>query len=154
MQIYKIEDVARECGITKRSIRYYEEIGLIPPPERSAGGYRLYSDRHIERIKQVINARDVLGMSLQELQEYLSIIEAIRQQRQGIRDAADQESKREKLEELEPMALKMLGVIDRRLEKLKGLRTETEQLLDRIRNAKTDIAQRTPTAGSESHHHE
>ncbi|WP_276354443.1 MerR family transcriptional regulator [Cohnella caldifontis] len=138
MQIYKIEDVAKECGLTKRAIRYYEEIGLLPPPERSAGGYRLYSDKHIERLKQIINARDVLGVSLQELQEYLSIIEAIRQQRQGIHDAVDKETKREKLEELEDMTGKMLGVIDQRLEKLNGLRTDVVQLLGRIRTAKTD----------------
>ena len=35
---YKIDDVAKESGLTKRTIRYYEEIGLLPPPERSTAG--------------------------------------------------------------------------------------------------------------------
>jgi DNA-binding transcriptional MerR regulator len=42
----KIDDDAKRTGLTKRTIRYYEEIGLITPPERSSGGVRLYSEAH------------------------------------------------------------------------------------------------------------
>jgi DNA-binding transcriptional MerR regulator len=121
--------------LTKRAIRYYEEIGVLPPPERSAGGYRLYSDKHIERLKQIINARDVLGVSLQELQEYLSIIEAIRLQRQGIREVEDEEMRREKLAAMEQSVAKLMDVIDRKLEKLTALRKEVKELQDRVREA-------------------
>ncbi|SPU05059.1 MerR family transcriptional regulator [Bacillus tequilensis] len=42
----KIDEVAKRSGLTKRTIRFYEEIGLIPAPKRTDGGVRLYSERY------------------------------------------------------------------------------------------------------------
>ncbi|WP_179090334.1 MerR family transcriptional regulator [Paenibacillus sp. FSL H8-0548] len=47
MELLKIEEVAKRTGLTKRAIRYYEDIGLISAPERSQGGMRLYSEEDI-----------------------------------------------------------------------------------------------------------
>ncbi len=65
MERFKIDDVAKATGLTKRTIRYYEEIGLIKPPARSEGGTRLYTAEDIERLKNIVAAREVLGFSLQ-----------------------------------------------------------------------------------------
>ncbi|WP_047150980.1 MerR family transcriptional regulator [Aneurinibacillus tyrosinisolvens] len=136
MKIYKIEDVAKQCGLTKRTIRYYEEIGLLFPPERSEGGFRLYSDQHVERLKKIINARDVLGFSLPELQEFLSISEEINNQRLEIRQIEDIELKLEKITEMEQTVGKQLRIIDQKLEKLTLIQTEFHQLYERILEAK------------------
>jgi MerR family transcriptional regulator, repressor of the yfmOP operon len=136
MKIYKIEDVAKQCGLTKRTIRYYEEIGLLFPPERSEGGFRLYSDQHVERLKKIINARDVLGFSLPELQEFLSISEEISNQRLEIRQIEDIELKLEKITEMEQTVGKQLRIIDQKLEKLTLIQTEFRQLYERILEAK------------------
>ncbi len=50
--MYKIDEVTKQVGLTKRTLRYYEEIGLIHPPERSEGNIRLYTDEDIARIKK------------------------------------------------------------------------------------------------------
>nr|WP_123041494.1 MerR family transcriptional regulator [Cohnella candidum]AYQ73412.1 MerR family transcriptional regulator [Cohnella candidum] len=139
MATYKIEEVAKMCGLTKRTIRYYEEIGLLFPPERSEGGYRLYSEKHVERLKQILNARDVLGSSLQELQEYIAVIEEFQQLRQGIHEIREEKAKLEKLEGLERTIGLQLTMIDQKLEKLTGFRAEVMELNDRVQEAKRKI---------------
>ncbi|MCM3627871.1 MerR family transcriptional regulator [Paenibacillus glycanilyticus] len=133
---YKIEDVAKMVGLTKRTLRYYEELGLLIPPERSEGGFRLYTDDHVERLKKLINARDVLGFSLQELQQYVAMSEEFINQRDEIRQTEDVELRLRKIDELEQTVDKQLEMIDLKLEKMKNMRSEIHQLKDRINEAK------------------
>jgi DNA-binding transcriptional MerR regulator len=139
MNTYKIEEVAEKCGLTKRTIRYYEEIGLLFPPDRSSGGFRLYSDQHVERLKQITSARDVLGISLQELQEFVTINEQFNNQRQDIRQTQDREHKLTKLIEIEQTLGKQLRIIDQKLEKLAEFRKEFISLYDRVSQAKKSL---------------
>ncbi|TJY39602.1 MerR family transcriptional regulator [Cohnella pontilimi] len=139
MNRYKIEDVAKECGLTKRTIRYYEEIGLLFPPERSEGGFRIYTDKHIERLKQIINARDVLGISLQELQEFISISEQFNNQRQEVRQIQDKELKLEKVAGLKQTLSQQLRLIDQKMDKLTAIRAQCSELYDRVLAAEDRI---------------
>ena len=50
---YRIEEVAARTGFTKRTLRYYEEIGLITPAGRSEGNYRLYSEADVARLQRI-----------------------------------------------------------------------------------------------------
>lgn len=133
--LYKIDDVAKECGLTKRSIRYYEEIGLISPPERSEGGFRLYTDKHIERLKQIMNVRDVLGFSLQEVQEYISISEIFGERLQQYRETLDEDQKREKLIEIEGTLSQQLQMIDQKLKKMNEIRNDMNEKYQRVLKA-------------------
>ncbi len=128
MSIYKIEEVAKECGLTKRTIRYYEEIGLLFPPERSEGGFRLYTDRHIEQLKKIISARDVLGFSLPELLEFIQMSDSINNQRVEAKQTDDIPLKLEKIAEMEQTLEKQLHMIDQKLEKLNMFRAELTDL--------------------------
>ena len=59
----RIEQVSARTGLTKRTLRYYEEIGLLAPPTRTEGGYRLYSQddiQHLERIKRLKDVCDLV----------------------------------------------------------------------------------------------
>jgi len=60
-----IGDIAKRLGITQRSIRYYEELGLIHPA-RTGGRFRIYAEAEVERLKTVLLLKD-LGMSLDEI---------------------------------------------------------------------------------------
>ncbi|MET3193145.1 MerR family transcriptional regulator [Gottfriedia sp. OAE603] len=135
---YKIDDVAKECGLTKRAIRYYEEIGLIPPPDRSEGGFRLYTDQHIERLKQIMNVRDVLGFSLQEVQEYISISDAFEERRleyRAAKETLDDEKIKEKLVEIKPILSKQLNMIDEKLKKMNDIRNNMDDMYQRVLKA-------------------
>ncbi|MEM9494799.1 MAG: MerR family transcriptional regulator [Pseudomonadota bacterium] len=63
---YKISDVARMTGVSVRTLRYYDEIGLLTPAGRSSAGYRLYDDDDLLRMQQILIGRS-LGLSLEEI---------------------------------------------------------------------------------------
>jgi MerR family copper efflux transcriptional regulator len=63
---HRIADVARRSGFTPATLRYYEEIGLLPAPDRSSGGYRIYDDRTLERLAFIARAKQ-LGCTLEEI---------------------------------------------------------------------------------------
>ena len=50
--MYLIDDVTKMTGLTKRALRYYEEIGLILPPQRTKGNARIYSEEEVKRTKK------------------------------------------------------------------------------------------------------
>lgn len=69
---YKIEDVSIKTGLTKRAIRYYEDLNLITP-KRTESGYRLYTDKDIEKIQKIISLKESLGFSLAEIKNALDL---------------------------------------------------------------------------------
>ena len=68
----QINELERFTGVPAKTIRYYEEIALLPPPNRKPNGYREYSDIDIERLKLVSGARR-LDFSLAEIKEILDL---------------------------------------------------------------------------------
>jgi DNA-binding transcriptional MerR regulator len=69
--LLRIQAVAEDVGLTPRSIRYYEEIGLLKPAARSEGAYRLYDGDDIERLRFIKGLRDDAGFSLAEIGQLL-----------------------------------------------------------------------------------
>lgn len=65
---YRIAEAARLSGFPAASLRYYEQIGLMPPTSRSESGYRVYSDRDIDRLRFISRAKQ-LGCTLEEITE-------------------------------------------------------------------------------------
>jgi DNA-binding transcriptional MerR regulator len=66
---YRIGEIAEKLGLSPRSIRYYEEVGILRPT-RSDGGFRLYSERDINTIRMVLRFKD-LGLALDEIRALL-----------------------------------------------------------------------------------
>ncbi|WP_144475261.1 MerR family DNA-binding transcriptional regulator [Cytobacillus oceanisediminis] len=73
MLMYSISDLAEEFGVTTRTIRYYEELGLLNP-ERSEGGRRLYSSSDLARLKLVLRGKR-FGFSLEEIREMVLLFD-------------------------------------------------------------------------------
>ena len=69
--LLRIQAVADEVGLTPRSIRYYEEMGLVKPAARSDGAYRLYDADDVERLRFIKALRDETGFSLAEIGQLL-----------------------------------------------------------------------------------
>ena len=63
---YRIAEVSRLSGFTPTTLRYYENAGVLAPPERTPAGYRVYDERAIERLRLVARAKD-LGCTLEEI---------------------------------------------------------------------------------------
>ena len=68
----RIGELAAELGINPKTIRYYEDIGLLPPAQRAANGYRLYGDADRERLRFIGKAKAV-GLTLEEVGEILAL---------------------------------------------------------------------------------
>jgi MerR family transcriptional regulator, repressor of the yfmOP operon len=68
----RIGEVAKRVGTTPRTIRYYEEIGLLPAEgARESGRHRLYGERDVARLREALRLKELLGVSLDELKELL-----------------------------------------------------------------------------------
>jgi len=67
-----IRDVAASVGLTPQAIRFYEQLSLIEEPQRTSGGYRVYSAETVERIHFIKDAQK-LGLSLDEIREVLRL---------------------------------------------------------------------------------
>src|SRR5207344_865944 len=70
-RLLRINEVAAELGLTTRSIRYYEEVGLLEPAGRSDGDYRLYDPSDVERLRFIKGLRDDAGFSLAQIGQLL-----------------------------------------------------------------------------------
>lgn len=68
----RIGELAAELGLNPKTIRFYEEIGLLPPAKRSENGYRLYDDADRERLQFISKAKAV-GLSLEEISQILTV---------------------------------------------------------------------------------
>jgi DNA-binding transcriptional MerR regulator len=120
--VYRIGDLAEVIGVTVDTLRYYEREGLLPPIDRTAGGFREYSDDTAHRLQFIKQARE-LGLSLRE-----------------IRDLVDPENCRCSV--VRQHLVERLADVDRRMRDLasfrKTLKTaldRCEETLDRAKNA-------------------
>ncbi len=66
----QIGETAQKAGMTVRAVRYYEELGLLQPDGHSSGGFRLYGEKSLKRLR-VIDFLKSLGLSLAEIREIL-----------------------------------------------------------------------------------
>lgn len=131
----KIDDVAKETGLTKRSIRYYEEIGLMKSPERSEGGIRLYTEEDVEQLKNIILAKKVLGFSLQEIQEFLQIHDQVIKHRSNASSSMDDSLRQAELTHMAEAVNKQLELVDYKIAEMKKVREELASLSGRINKA-------------------
>jgi MerR family copper efflux transcriptional regulator len=76
LQQMQIGEVAAQTGLSLRTIRYYEEMGLVVPSARSTGGFRLYTDTDVARL-QVVKRMKPLDFSLGEMKDLMSTIDAL-----------------------------------------------------------------------------
>lgn len=66
--------LARQTSCNLETIRYYEKVGMMPEPPRTDAGYRVYDDRHVERLRFILRARE-LGFSLDDIRGLLALVD-------------------------------------------------------------------------------
>lgn len=126
---YRIGEIAQRLGMTERTIRYYEELGLLDSVKRVDGGRRVYTDDDVRRLK-FIQRLKVLGLSLQEMHELERLY-----RRHG--------SNRDVLPRLVELLDAHLATTQERLDELASLR-------DEIRSYREHVARRLLEEGSTS----
>jgi DNA-binding transcriptional MerR regulator len=130
----RIGDVARLVGTTPRTIRYYEEIGLLPEaPARPAGQHRTYTHAEVERLGEVMRLKHLLGVSLEELKTLLTAEEARAEVRAQLqRDDVDAARRTQLL-------LEALGHLDRQLDLVRHRAGELTKLEHELRETRKRV---------------
>jgi MerR family transcriptional regulator, repressor of the yfmOP operon len=118
----RIGEVAKRTGTTTRTVRYYEEIGLLPgSSERAGGQHRSFTEADVDRLEEILRLRDLLNLSLDELKDLVEAEDAravLRREWHATEDAA------ERLRILD----EALGHIARQLELVRSRKSELERL--------------------------
>ena len=127
---YRIEQVADRLQTTKRTLRYYEEIGLLPPAERTEGGYRLYSEEDIARLERIQRLKDLLGFSLAEIRELLQTDDERGLVRAAYHQETDPAVKIKHLEKAERLSRRQLAVVEHKIAGLEQMRQDILTRLD------------------------
>jgi DNA-binding transcriptional MerR regulator len=118
----RIGEVAELTGTTPRTIRYYEEIGLLgAASDRAQGKHRCYTAVDVTRINEIVRLRDLLGLSLEQLRQLLEAETARAELRREYHETDDPGRRHRILTEA-------LGHIDTQLELVRSRRTELQQL--------------------------
>ena len=68
---FRIGEAARRAGVTTRTLRYYQELGLLPPSGTTPGGNRLYTADDVDRLRRILELRDVMGFDLERIRLFL-----------------------------------------------------------------------------------
>jgi MerR family transcriptional regulator, repressor of the yfmOP operon len=127
---WRIEPVAARTGLSKRTLRYYEEIGLLAPPTRTEGGYRLYSEADIQHLQRIKRLRDLLGFSLKEIREIAQAQEQREQVKAAFAAETDPHTRIAWIERAEELTRSQLALVE---EKLAGLQEMHTNLLVQLR---------------------
>jgi DNA-binding transcriptional MerR regulator len=137
---YRIGEVAELVSTTPRTIRYYEELGLLPaPPSHAKGRHRTYGEGDVRRLQELIRLRDLLGVSLEELKSLVEAEEAravLRERWQHTAGAAD---RRAILEQALGHVTAQLALVRSRREALDRLESELDAKLERITALLTEL---------------
>jgi MerR family transcriptional regulator, repressor of the yfmOP operon len=123
----RIGEVAKLAGTTPRTIRYYEEIGLLPGADgREPGAHRTYAEADVERLTEVLRLKSLLGLSLDELKGLLEAEEARAALRREWQEGVEDPVRRRQILE------QSLGYITGQLELARRRREEIGKLEDEL----------------------
>lgn len=114
----RISELAEKAGVTPRTIRYYESLGLLNPSEREGTGFRYYTQDQLERL-QKINLLKTLGLTLDEISSVVPLL-------------ADEPRKLAGKQKLLEILNRHLQTIDRQVASLTQLRTELQERIELI----------------------
>ena len=126
----RISDAAARAGVSARTLRYYEELGLLAPSLYTTGGERRYTAADLEHLERILELREVLGMNLDEIREFLSLETRLDELRASYRATAGATTKKAMAEQKatlqEALVLNesLAHQISTKLERMEGFRAK------------------------------
>jgi MerR family transcriptional regulator, repressor of the yfmOP operon len=125
-RLLRIQEVAAALGLTSRTIRYYEEIGLLTPAARSDGDYRLYDEDDVERLQFIKDLRDDAGFSLAEIGRMLEDEAARARNRARFRSTSDAAERRAIVDDALLRVDRQIASLQGKAERLAGMIADAE----------------------------
>jgi DNA-binding transcriptional MerR regulator len=127
--LLQIGEVAERTGVTQRTLRFYEEKGLLKPPSRMDGGFRLYSEDDVRRVQQIRKLQDLLGVTLADIKEMVDAGEMLRELRAQYRPEAGIDEKRRQLLKAIDVVQGQYGIVKHKIEQMDEMKTQLEERL-------------------------
>lgn len=137
---FTVEEVAKRLNITPRTLHYYEEMGLICPATRTAGGHRLYNDRVVEKLSRILRMKESLGISLQEIREILDVEDALEQLRVSFEEKNNIMEKKSIVDEYIQLLAGVIAKIDDKIASLNEMRKNFAERVQRTVDLKTSLS--------------
>jgi len=128
--LFQIGEVTERVGLSLRTVRYYEEVGLVDPSARTEGGFRLYSEADVQRLL-LIKSMKAFDLKLEEMGALLEVLD--RSAVAATLEAAELDRVESALEEYVAQAARLLEKRKRELDDAEALRT---LMLERISGCK------------------
>ena len=129
----QIGEVAERTGVTQRTLRFYEERGLLKPPSRLDGGFRLYSEDDVRRVEQIKRLQSLLGISLADIKDMVEADEVKLQIKATYRPDADVSERRAKMGRVIEVTEGQAALIEQKLTALQDMKSHLEQKLTQYR---------------------
>lgn len=125
--LLRIQEAAAEVGLTARSVRYYEELGLLRPAARSEGDYRLYDESDLERLRFIKGLRDDAGFSLADIAQLLEDEVARERDRAAFRATMDTAERRRLLRRRIATFERQMATLRTKIERLQAMADQAEE---------------------------
>lgn len=138
-QRFQIGEVAERTGVTQRTLRFYEEKGLLNPPERMDGGFRLYSEEDVQRIGYIRQLQQLLGFTLAEIKDMVEAEELRLKMIATFRPDRELPARLERVDRIIGALTKQLEVVDHKVEHLAAMQADLRAKLERIRGRRAEL---------------
>jgi DNA-binding transcriptional MerR regulator len=136
----RIGEVAERVGVTTRTIRYYEERGLLGrDEEREKGSHRVYTDADVARLQELLRMRDLLGLSLEEIVGIVEAEEARAALRNRWADSATDDERLRIVEAAIPLVERQLELVRSRQERLAEFADELSEKLRSLKSRRRQL---------------
>jgi DNA-binding transcriptional MerR regulator len=147
----QIGEVAERTDVTQRTLRFYEEKGLLKPPTRMEGGFRLYSEADVNRVEHIKRLQNLLGLTLADIKEMVEAEEVKMQLRAEYRRDAAVAKRKQQMQRAIDVTERQNAIIAQKLAALTEMKTHLDQRLAKYRGwlrqieeqAKAEPAHRT-----------
>jgi DNA-binding transcriptional MerR regulator len=138
-QLHAIGEIARRAGVTTRTLRYYQEMGLLHPSGVTRRGNRLYSDADVERLKRILELRNVMGFDLERIRLMLDGEDRLAELRAESERGVSVTRRREMVREAMDLNARLRYEVEEKLGLLHGFLAELHAKASRYRDIAAEI---------------
>lgn len=145
----RIGEVAEELGVSTRTLRYYQELGLLAPAGSTPGGSRRYSSADVARLQRILELRDVLGLDLDRIGAILQAEDRLAELRAEFHKGVSRERHQRMVLEAMTINREMRALVVGKLHALEDFLGELEAKADRIRQVAGELGVALEEEGTE-----
>ncbi|HEY4684711.1 MAG TPA: MerR family transcriptional regulator [Dehalococcoidia bacterium] len=135
----QIGEVADRTGVTQRTLRFYEERGLLKPPTRMEGGFRLYSEDDVARVEQIKRLQSLLGLTLAEIKDMVEAEEVREELNATYRPDRPVEERIERVQRRIEVTRRQHDIISAKLTAMLEMKKDLEEKLQRYETSRAEM---------------